>query len=83
MPLCYSHANQLQILRNFVLKRVHCSSLFYTIFEESNKYGSIFKALLYIAKQNVGRHLKKHREHLHMSGNLVHALSKHRKLALH
>lgn len=61
-----SHANQLQILRNFVLKRVHCSSLFCTVFEELNKYRGIVTALLPTATQGVGRHWKKHREHLYM-----------------
>lgn len=77
-----SHAHQLQMLRNFVLNRAHCSSLFYTVFEESKNYGVIIKALLHTAKQGVGRHWKKHREHLYMSGNLVHALSSLRKRAL-
>lgn len=71
------------MLRNFVLKRAHCSSLFYTVFEGSKEYVGIIKALLHTTKQDVGRHWEKHREHLYMSGNLVHALSKHRKRAIH
>jgi len=62
---------------------VHRGSLFYTVFEEYSKYEGIVKALLHTAKQDVGRHWKKHREHLRLSGNLVHALSRYRKLALH
>jgi diaminopimelate epimerase len=71
------------MLRNFVLKRAHCCSLFYTVLKDSKKYGGIIKALVHTAEQDVGIHWKKHREHLYMSGNLVHALSKHRKRALH
>jgi hypothetical protein len=44
------------MLRNFVLKRVHRGSLFYTVFEEYSKYEGIVKAMLHTAKQDVGRH---------------------------